>query len=361
METHTFIADNANEAVDRIRSELGPSAVVLSVRKLPRNGFSRLLNKEQIEVVARVETETPAREGPNPVIALQKEIQMLKEQFAAMRQWRLDPKLNTSRAEEGRSGHRISTSAQTESPLAEPDVSSYLSGLGLLPAFAREILDEAPKALRGNGAAHLDCLKNILRARWRGEPEQSEAAVHIFVGAPGSGKSTVLCKMLAQITLVEQQPAAVYQLDTHVANSCGQTAIFAEVVGARFERVAPQSFERREESVFVDIPGVSIGDEKGLRSVRTVIEYFGVPQVHLVLNGAYEAGHLLEQVRFFANLGITDLVVTHLDEEKRWGKAWNLILGTNYSIRYLSCGQNIPGDLIRPTPDSLISGKRGAE
>ena len=42
MPTHTFIAETANEAVERIRAELGPSAVVLSVRKLPRTGFSRL-------------------------------------------------------------------------------------------------------------------------------------------------------------------------------------------------------------------------------------------------------------------------------------------------------------------------------
>src|SRR5262252_4579727 len=66
MQTHTFIADSAPEAVARIRSELGPTAVVLSVRKLPRNGLSRLVKKEQIEVVASVELVT-GRTGAPPV------------------------------------------------------------------------------------------------------------------------------------------------------------------------------------------------------------------------------------------------------------------------------------------------------
>ena len=61
MQVHTFIAESANEAVDRIRTELGPSAVVLSVRKLPRTGLERFLKQEQIEVLAGVEETVPAK------------------------------------------------------------------------------------------------------------------------------------------------------------------------------------------------------------------------------------------------------------------------------------------------------------
>jgi flagellar biosynthesis protein FlhF len=226
---------------------------------------------------------------------------------------------------------------------------------GLLPVFAQEILAEVPRALRGDRKTHLDCIENILRAKWRGELVQSEAAVHVFIGVPGSGKSTVLCKMLAQTSIVEQQAATVYQLDSHVANTSGQTSIFAEIIGARFARTLPQNFERREESDFVDLPGIALRDEKGLAVLRSIIESFGVPEVHLVLNGAYESNHLLEQVQFFANVGISDLIVSHLDEEMRWGKVWNLVLGTNFSVRSLSCGQNVPGDLLVPTAETLLN------
>ena len=74
-----------------------------------------------------------------------------------------------------------------------------------------------------------------------------------------------------------------------------------------------------------------------------------------MLNGAYESSHLLEQVRFFANVGISDLIISHLDEETRWGKVWNLVLGTNFSVPYLSCGQNVPGDLLVPTAETLLT------
>jgi flagellar biosynthesis protein FlhF len=264
------------------------------------------------------------------VSALQKDIESLKEQFAALQR--------TPRP-------RISYDSELHEVLVES---------GLLPDFAEEVLAEVPRALRGDRKSHLDCLENILRAKWRSEPLQSEAAVHVFIGVPGSGKSTVLCKMLAQTSIVEQQPAMVYQLDSHLANTSGQTSIFAEIIGAQFARTLPQNFERREESDFIDLPGVALGDEKGLAVLRAIIESFGVPEVHLVLNGAYESSHLLDQVRFFANVGISDLIVSHLDEEMRWGKVWNLVLGTNYSVRYLSSGQNVPGDLLVPTAETLL-------
>jgi flagellar biosynthesis GTPase FlhF len=60
-------------------------------------------------------------------------------------------------------------------------------------------------------------------------------------------------------------------------------------------------------------------------------------------------------VRAFSKLPITDLIVTHLDEETRWGKVWNLALGTNFPVHFLSSGQNIPGDFIAASAEQLFS------
>ena len=52
---------------------------------------------------------------------------------------------------------------------------------------------------------------------------------------------------------------------------------------------------------------------------------------------------LLAQTRAFSRLPVADLILTHLDEETAWGKLWNLVLGTNYALGFLSAGQNVPG------------------
>src|SRR5688500_19865924 len=86
MQVHTFIAESANEAVDRIRAELGPAAVVLSVRKLPRTGLERFVKQEQIEVLAGIDE--PANETPlsavvaDPLAEIRAEIRQLREEVS---------------------------------------------------------------------------------------------------------------------------------------------------------------------------------------------------------------------------------------------------------------------------------------
>ena len=53
---------------------------------------------------------------------------------------------------------------------------------------------------------------------------------------------------------------------------------------------------------------------------------------------------------------VTDLIFTHLDEETRWGKLWNFVLGTDLPIRFLSAGQNVPGHFREATADLLLPG-----
>lgn len=350
MQVHTFIAESANEAVDRIRTELGPAAVVLSVRKLPRTGLERFLKQDQIEVLAGID-EAPAQKSYTPPVAAAQSADPLAELREEIRQLRKQ------------------VLARNDSPAAKPltptqpavadqkpaQIAHILNQTGLLPSHTAQILQELPGVENLTPGEQIAGASEVLRNRWRNADVDTSAAVHVFVGVPGSGKSTVLCKMLAQTSLVEGQPATVYQLDSHVANPSPQTSVYAEIVGAQLERTLPLQFERREESVFIDLPGIPLHNQAALDRAREIISEFGVPDIHLVLNAAYETQHLLDQVRFFASLGISDLILTHLDEEQRWGKLWNLVLGTNYSLRSFCDGQNIPGDIHPASPDLLLS------
>ena len=347
MQVHTFIADSASEAVERIRAELGPAAVVLSVRKLPRTGLERFVKQDQIEVLAGIDQapETPASLPPvahpltDPLAEIRAEIQQLRQDLTA----KIEQRGNDSFARGV--NHRPGKS----------NIAHLLVQTGLMPSFAEGIVQELPGLESYTLAEQITAVSETLRQHWRSEPSATEADVHIFVGVPGSGKSTVLCKMLAQTSLLQSQPATVYQLDSHIANASPLPSVYAEVVGAQFERTPPFDFERREESVYVDLPGVALRNIKGLEHLKSVIAIFGIPQIHLVLNAAYESAHLLEQVRFFSSLGIADLIVSHLDEETRWGKVWNLVLGTNLNVRALGTGQNIPGDFHPANPDIIFS------
>ena len=108
------------------------------------------------------------------------------------------------------------------------------------------------------------------------------------------------------------------------------------------------------EILFVDLPGADWSDSTAIDHLATQLWLLPPSQIHLVLNAAYEVPLLFAQVRAFSSLPITDLSFTHLDEENRWGKLWNLVLGTNYSVRFFSGGQNIPGHFQAATAAGLL-------
>ena len=81
---------------------------------------------------------------------------------------------------------------------------------------------------------------------------------------------------------------------------------------------------------------------------------FPLTEIYLVLNASYDLGLLLSHARFFSVLPLSGLILTHLDEETRWSKYWNLVLATQLPILYLSGGQNIPGDFRPALPDEMF-------
>jgi flagellar biosynthesis GTPase FlhF len=158
-----------------------------------------------------------------------------------------------------------------------------------------------------------------------------------------------------QASLIENQLARVWRLDGPTANTAGLVDLYGEILDVPVSRTPDGSQASDEEALFVDLPGVPVSDSSALDEIASRLATFREPQVHLVLNAAYETPLLLAQVGFFSAIAVTDLIVTHLDEESRWAKLWNLVLGTNYTLRFLSAGQNIPGEFTPATAEALLA------
>ncbi|MBE0539903.1 MAG: hypothetical protein IH623_00760 [Verrucomicrobia bacterium] len=370
MQVHTFIAHSAADAITQIRETLGPDAVVLNVRRPPGEGLARLWQKPRIEVLAHVpeKPEPPLQAG---VLA------ELREELAEIRQKVQGQELDraaTAFQPESLASNRMTPSVQPVAGHAsiQPGgadlmasasnggwrVGALLMNSGLLPLHAqwvveqlRERYGDTPPASLGEEFA---LAQSLLSSRWQPLTHPTPGA-HVFIGPPGAGKTTCLSKWLAHVALVESRPAAVWRLDGHVANTAESLSVFCEILGVPLERFQPDRPAPADGSLFIDLPGVNPTDAAAMASLRAQIDRLPNPQVHLVLNAAYETSLLLAQVRAFSVLPVADLLVTHLDEESRWGKIWNLVLGTNYTPRFLCAGQNIPGEFIEATPEVILA------
>jgi flagellar biosynthesis protein FlhF len=357
MQPTSFIARSAEEAVAQIRAKLGPEAVVLNVRPLPANGFARLWQKPMIEVLACT-PETPESQAA----PFSETLAEFRQQLHEIKQ-QVQSQATLHQRETAALESEDLTSIPTEFPDLDGGhsrIGTVLQKAGLLPLHVQNILDQLPPQNGDDSSASLGegiaLTRAVLAKSWRKSRPIPPNSLHVLIGPSGSGKTTCLCKWLTQAALVAGRSARVWRLDGATANMAESLSIYCEILGVPAERVwQPEGAMLQEDIGFVDLPGVDWRKPLAVRELAGQLREFGSPHVHLVLNGAYDTSILLAQERAFSGLPIEDLIITHLDEEARWGKVWNLALGTNYSIRHFSTGQNIPGDFCDASAEMLFS------
>lgn len=354
-----FTADSAADAVAQIRAKLGPDAVVVNVRQLPADGLAKFWKSPRIEVLAykpdaTSTAATPSATAIDPLVELKEELQAIRQHLAPA----------------GASGASHAWSANSTGPRSGARsagvphwrVGEVLETSGLLPIHTQQVMDQL-QASHGDVppaslAEELVMARTALSGLWRNvaEPAQNDRGLHVLVGPPGVGKTTCICKWLAQARLVEGRSAQVWRLDSATANTAEALSVYCEILGVPAERTwtgAPAGLGC--ELNFIDLPGVDWRNSGAIHELKRMLDELGVGRVHLVLNAAYEVPLLLAQARAFSQLPVEDLILTHLDEEPRWGKIWNVVLGTKYPVRFLSAAQNIPGEFVRATPERILT------
>ncbi len=324
MKTALFVGQDAAQALRQVEAQLGSEAVICNLRRLPARGFSRLWRRYgEVEITARLPEPEPL---PPAALGL--------PAFSVN-------SVNHAPAEQGGGA----------SPVA------LLGGLGLLPGCAQQVLASMPARCPGTTVAgELASLRAGLQRFWR-EPQLPPDAVdaHFFIGPAGSGKTTALCKWLAQTVLVEGLPARVWRLDGARANTAESLSVFCQILGVPEERTAKSSSVALPgERHFFDLPAVNLREVAEVAGLRTSLQRCHGAQVHLVLNGAYDAAVMLAQARAFTALPYQDVIVTHLDETPQWGRLWNLVCGAGCALRFLSADPEIPGRFHQASAGHLL-------
>jgi flagellar biosynthesis GTPase FlhF len=191
MQTMQVISDSAASALVQIHKQLGPEAVVFSVRRVPSHGLSRLWQRNgRIEVLAGLPDQTsPSRPERRGI------------RSGALK----------TVAPEAPGGSAASHSSSTRRWQGV----AWLEAMGLSRTHAdrvqRRLQAENPVA-----PASLDAecvaIQTVLDSFWKPAPplpDPPAPRTHVFVGPPGSGKTTVLCKWLTLAVLNKERSTCV--------------------------------------------------------------------------------------------------------------------------------------------------------
>lgn len=298
-----FRGATAREVIDLVHRELGPSAIIVELKRVRSDGLGRIWGAMELEALVQAPVESPRPAG--------------------------------------------SEGSRSVAPAVR--TMDFLRSLGLGEEASRNLRAALPPTSDGlDGEAACLQIGAALLAAWDGAASRlpAEPSRVAFIGAPGIGKSAAMAKWITVEALRHHRECRVWCLDGVVANSAGFLAQHAELLGIEVEpRWNPVLPPLARE--FLDLPGWDPAQRDVSDRMANLLDRFAPDCLLLALNAAYEEPILREQIRRFAPLGPNGLLLTHLDECASPTKVWNLVLNGRLAVFATSSGRFIPGGLER--------------
>lgn len=382
MQIKRYVAATLEEAVARVKEDLGPDALVLATRRVRRDGgLFGWFGRPMVELVAGIDREarrTPAAATPvvephpswQPLAITQALLDPLEAELRALRR-----DLDGQRAAAvGRdvarelAELRLTVAAlaaradRVRDPLARKLVAS-----GFAPSHARALADEAGARAAADPHAALPA---VLAARLdpRLVPPRDDRAgrVLLFVGGAGVGKTTTVAKLAGRAGA--GAGLALVSTDVHRTGGCEGLRAFAQERGIPFsaapspEAVIQELGRSRARRVLVDTAGEGRCDAAGLGALGRLRAALGPRAgVHLVVSATTRAEDVRDELRRFAPLAPDALVITRIDDATRLGDVANLLLDRETPpLAWLGTGRRVPEDLVLPDPERLARQLLGA-
>jgi flagellar biosynthesis protein FlhF len=204
-------------------------------------------------------------------------------------------------------------------------------------------------------------------ARWflnniQVNPTPFQGRLHLFVGGAGSGKTTTLVKMAAQLVVKEKKKVAILSTDSSKVGAVDQMKIYCQILNVPFAVIRNKAdWEwvlgqlRNVDHVLVDFPGMPLKDLEEIHSLKALLPPEGLaPVTHLCVSATSKDADADEMAKRYKIAEPHDLVFTNLDQSAQHGIIYNLHRRTGLPLHSFGIGGRIPEDFEPASKERVL-------
>jgi flagellar biosynthesis protein FlhF len=188
--------------------------------------------------------------------------------------------------------------------------------------------------------------------------DSTHAAVEVFIGPPGVGKTTTIAKIAAQ-ERARGELLGLVAADAFRAGAVEQLRTYAAIIGSPFKIArSADEFSRALGNgrlpVLVDTAGRS-HVEAGMRDFHWLVGTTRDVRTHLVIAADTSLKTARRILDAYRDVGPHRCVLSKIDEADSLEPLLRLLEERGLPISYLTMGQAVPEDLERATPAALAA------
>jgi len=376
MSAKVFKAKSIQEAIVKIKAEMGAEAMILSTRRLPR-GVRNPYGTDMFEVTAA----PPGTAGG-----------MSEARGGDDRPDGADKWLSRDTGEKDTTGVVSSELEGLRSELVTiKDMLFLFNQTGGMPEFLQmnpECLNLYTRLVRAGisekrvaqlvkkaggfcGDAKMSAeqiAKNIIREIFTVVQvcdlfvTHSDAPqVAAFIGPTGVGKTTTIAKLSAELSLKHKKRVGIISIDSYRIGAIEQLRTYADIMGlpclpafsADDFQHALARMENRD-IILVDTAGQSPLDMDRMRELGRLMAGRTDINNHLVLSATMKREDMLEAARNFSTLSPRSYVFTKVDETRTRGSLIDQVMELPLPVSYITNGQRVPEDIMGATQKRIL-------
>lgn len=384
MKVKRYVGETAQEAMQKVKSDLGRDAIILTTRKIRKKGLAGFFTKPLVEVVATIDNDISTGGIPQKVQDIRPSAQQIKEEYNSssgsfIKELNANMQKNTKQQQAHKENKELiqqdfmelknmlskvydAVKVDYENTKLSNVVRKYLKTLEdyevdkvIINEIKEKLIETLDAEKQQSDAIVRNTIYNIL-SKYMKEPEPFSFTkgkkVIIVIGPTGVGKTTTIAKLAANMVLTEKKKVGLITSDTYRIAAVEQLKTYSEIIGVPLSIIytpgeilnAIESYGNKD-LILVDTAGRSHKDKYQLMELKTLIKSSIDYEVYLVISATTKFSDCIEIIKNYSFLDDYRLLFTKLDETSAFGVILNVAYITKKPISYITTGQSVPDDI----------------
>lgn len=378
MQVKRYEVSGINEALTKIKEDMGPDAIILSAKKINSTGASVIevmaardekVKTPQKEFLSSLPPENTgfAENREDSYKLLRGEIGELKEIIrSAQKERSLARELEELKETMDKFFDIMGTRKRKSNTDINSRVYYQLLACGFTRASAFGILEAISPQISLQEQLDEEAVLNlveeyVIKSMPAMNQAKKEKRIKAYVGATGVGKTTTLAKLAARYSLMKKMSVGMITIDTFRIAAIEQLKTYAKIMGIRMEVASSkESFQRSlqllsdKDIILIDTPGRSCVDDGCLNIMDIMLQNKSI-ETNLLISTTASEDNLLDIIMKYSSFDYDNLIITKIDESRRFGVLYDVINKARKPVSFLTCGQNVPQDIEEVTPQKMAN------
>ncbi|ENK1242658.1 flagellar biosynthesis protein FlhF [Clostridium botulinum] len=389
MKIKKYVVNDMNEAMTKIRYELGADAIIISQRKVRRGGFLGLFSKKSLEVTAAIDNYSKGKKhnynteykvnNENNIEIIKKMIEErnnnakfdsninsdtnVSDRYKEILISKKDKFENKSIKEKDTieakalmdeiRGLKTIVENMEKNRKSKEDEDSSLMKLFKDMDLEEKLIENIIKKVRNleDNIDEREKIKRVIEDNIEIKLN-SVGKITVLVGPTGVGKTTTIAKLAGKLALIDKKKVGLITIDTYRIGAVEQLKTYADIMNIPFKVVF--SIKDMEKAItdlqycdviLVDTTGRSSKNMMQISELRAFIEKIKEKSVHLVISASTKNKDIETIIKGYNVLEYENIIITKLDETSTYGSILTILDEAKKPISFITTGQDVPDDI----------------